>query len=354
MKKVLALVLALLCLCTLFAACKNTDQPVAKPGDPVADNGGNDNNNNNGNNNNNTPTLDTSLEVRVWTLNGTTGFGMAQLMQQKKNGKAALNYNFTVDSVPTNVRDAVINGTADIAAVPTNVASALYNATNGGVKVLALNTAGVLYLVTADENVQTLADLSGKTVYCPSQNPVFITNALIAKSGITGITVDSTKYANHDELRTAVASGLVEYAILPEPMVTIAKAAAKNNGITLNTPVDLTAEWNKYFTEGSLVQGCVVVRTEFLEAHPNEVAKFMEEYKASVEYVIANPTEASEMIVAAGIFAQAPVAAQAIPKCNLCFVSGAEMKTRLSTFLAEMPLASIGGKLPGDDFYFGA
>ena len=96
------------------------------------------------------------------------------------------------------------------------------------------------------------------------------------------------------------------------------------------------------------------VRSEFLAAHPNEVAKFMEEYKTSVEYVIANPTEASEMIVAAGIFAQAPVAKNAIPKCNLCFITGAEMKTRLAAFLAEMPLKSIGGKLPGDDFYYGA
>lgn len=349
MKKFLALTLALLCLCSLFAACKKIDEPVAKPGQPAVDGGTTGNNDKQ----EETPTLDTSLEVRVWTLNGTTGFGMAQLIQQKKDGKAALNYTFTVDSMPTNVRDAVINGTADIAAVPTNVASALYNATNGGVKVLAINTAGVLYLVTADENVKTLADLSGKTVYCPSQNPVFITNALIAKAGIEGITVNSTTYANHDDLRTAVASGLVKYAILPEPMVTIAKNAAKANNITLNTPVDLTAEWNKYFAKGSLVQGCVVVRTKFLEKHPNEVAKFMEEYKASLEYVIANPAEAADMIVAAEIFAQAPVAKQAIPKCNLCFVAGAEMKTCLSVFLAEMPANSIGGKLPDDDFYYG-
>mgnify|MGYP000257834271 CR=1 FL=1 len=323
MKKVLALVLALLCLCTLFAACKKIDQPMIKPDSPAADNGNKNNNNtNNGNDNNNTtPTLDTSLEVRVWTLNGTTGFGMAQLIQQKKDGKAALNYNFTVETNAANVRDAVIAGTADIAAVPTNIASALYHAK--GVKVLALNTAGVLYLVTKDDSVKTLNDLSGKTVYSPAQNPSFIANALIEKSKVTDITVDSTTYSDPTDLRTAVASGKVDYAILPEPMVTI-------------------------------VLGCVVVRSEFLAAHPNEVAKFMEEYKTSVEYVIANPAEAAEMIVAAGIFAQAPVAKTAIPKCNLCFITGAEMKTRLSAFLAAMPSKSIGGKLPGDDFYYGA
>lgn len=346
MKKVLALVLALLCLCTLFAACKKIDQPMIKPDSPAADNG------NKNNNNNTTPAPDASLEVRVWTLNGTTGFGMAQLIQQKKDGKAALNYNFTVETNAANVRDAVIAGTADIAAVPTNIASALYHAK--GVKVLALNTAGVLYLVAKDDSVKTLDDLSGKTVYCPAQNPAFITNALIEKSKVTDITVDSTTYSDPTDLRTAVASGKVDYAILPEPMVTIAKSAAAKAGLTLTVALNLTTEWNKYFTEGSLVQGCVVVRSEFLAAHPNEVAKFMEEYKTSVEYVIANPAEAAEMIVAAGIFAQAPVAKNAIPKCNLCFITGTEMKTRLAAFLAAMPSKSIGGKLPGDDFYYGA
>ncbi|MBE6703172.1 MAG: hypothetical protein E7585_07165, partial [Ruminococcaceae bacterium] len=35
-------------------------------------------------------------EVRVWTLNGTTGFGMAPLMNADKNGSAALHYTFKI------------------------------------------------------------------------------------------------------------------------------------------------------------------------------------------------------------------------------------------------------------------
>ena len=44
MKKFLALTLALLCLCSLFAACKKIDEPVAKPGGAVVDGGKTDNN----------------------------------------------------------------------------------------------------------------------------------------------------------------------------------------------------------------------------------------------------------------------------------------------------------------------
>jgi NitT/TauT family transport system substrate-binding protein len=62
------------------------------------------------------------------------------------------------------------------------------------------------------------------------------------------------------------------------------------------------------------------------------------------------------MVAAQGVFAKAPVAAKAIPNCNVCFMTGADMKAAMSTFLSVMlgvQPASIGGKLPADDFYYG-
>lgn len=303
--------------------------------------------------------VDKELPIRIWTLNGTTGFGMAQLIDADTKGEAALNYEFTVETSAPNVQAALINGTADIAALPTNAASALYNKTEGGVVLLALNTRGVLYLVVNTAKVTaptSLADLSGKTVYVPATNPTFITKALIDKAAVTNVTLDSTTYAEPAALRDAVASGLVDYAVLPEPMVTIAasKAAQANQGVTLSAALDLTAEWDKYFTEGSLVQGCIVARKAFVEEHPNEVKQFLEEYEASINFVVENPADASEMIKTAGIFEQAPVAAKAIPKCNFCYIDGEEMKIAMETFLAAMPVASIGGAQPAENFYYGA
>jgi NitT/TauT family transport system substrate-binding protein len=299
---------------------------------------------------------DEDLDVRVWTLNGTTGFGMGPLIEDDKAGSTALNYTFTVETQATNVRDALINGTADIGALPTNVASALYNSTKGEVLLLALNTRGVLYLVTNTGKAAapaSLAELSGKTVYVPAQNPTFITKALLEKASVANVTLDSTTYAEPAALQGAVVEGLVDYAVLPEPLLTAARAqAAKKNVALSQTALDLTAEWDKAFTAGSLVQGCVVVRKAFATEHPGEVAKFLEEYEASVNYVIQNPKEAAEKIVAAGIFANAAVAEKAIPKCNLCFVKGADMKPLMNEFLAVMPVNAIGGKVPDDGFYY--
>jgi len=287
--------------------------------------------------------------VRVYTLNGTTGFGMAGLISAAAEGEAALNYTFTVETDPSVVTTALVSGECDLAALPTNAASALYNKTEGAVQVLALNTRGVLYLVSdGTETIESLADLAGKTVYAPAQNPSFIFAAL-CKAMDVDVTIDNS-YAQPAELNAAVAAGNVALAVLPEPMVTVARS--QNPALTV--ALDLTAEWDAVMEPGSLVQGCVVVRREFAEAHPAELAAFLEEYGASVALLSEDVQAAAEKIEAAGIFAKAAVAAKAIPNCNICFVTGEEMQQQLSVFLevmAETAPQSIGGAVPGDDFY---
>lgn len=299
------------------------------------------------------PDADASLPVNVMVLNGTTGFGMAGLISDSEAGNAALNYTFSVETDASNITAALVNGTADIGALPTNAAATLYNKTGGKVQVLALNTLGVLYLVTdGSEEITSFEDLRGKTVYAPAQNPTFIFQALCEKNGLAvgeDITIDNT-YAQPADLNTAVSSGEVSLAVLPEPMVTVARSA--NDQLTV--ALDLTAEWDKVMPAGSLVQGCVVVRTEFAEEHPAEVAKFLEEYEASIELLTNDTAAAAQKIEETGVFAKAAVAQKAIPNCNVCFVTGAEMQSALGEFLNvmfEVAPDSIGGAVPADDFY---
>ena len=294
--------------------------------------------------------LDAELPVRIMTLNGTTGFGMAQLIHKANNGEAALNYSISVETDASNVTAALISGSVDIAALPTNAASVVYNKTEGAVQVLALNTRGVLYVVSdGSETITSLADLEGKTVYAPAQNPSFIFSAICSAAGVN-VTVDNT-YAQPADLRTAVAAGEVALAVLPEPMVTIACSANDK----LRVVLDLTHEWDSLHGAGTLVQGCVVVRRAFAEEHPVEIAKFLEEYEASIAYLSEDTASAAQMIVDAGIFAQAPVAQKAIPNCNLCFLAGEEMQTALGQFLeimAGVAAPSVGGAVPAADFYY--
>lgn len=289
---------------------------------------------------------DPAAPVNVMVLNGTTGFGMAKLIHDC----TPESYNFSVETDASTVTAALINGSCDIAALPTNAAAALYNKTEGAVQCLALNTRGVLYLLTGEgESVETLSDLNGRTVYAPAQNPSFIFSAICEKAGLD-VTVDNS-YAQPADLRTALAAGEVSIAVLPEPMVTAACAAND----ALHVALDLTAEWDTLFPAGSLVQGCVAVRKEFAENNPDAVAAFLTAYESSIAYLSEDAETAAQYIVDAGIFFAAPMAQKALPRCNVCFVAGEEMKTALSGFLEvmyETAPASIGGAIPGEDFYY--
>ena len=286
--------------------------------------------------------------VRVYALSGTTGFGMAPMMGEEQEG-----YQFTVEENVT-VRNALLSGEADIAALPTNVAAILYHATKGGIRVLALNTKGVLHLVTTQGGVASLSDLSGKTLYTPSQNPAHIVTALLAAAGVTGVTVDSTTYSSPKDLQKAVASGLAPIAVLPEPLLTVAENATRGTEVTITHVLDLTAEWERYYPRDSLVQGCVVVRTAFLEEHPEQVSRFLADYRASVTLTQEDPVLAGEYIARAGLAPSAAVATAALPRCHVTLLTGKELKAALSLFLSTLPRGSIGGALPEDDFYVGA
>ena len=292
------------------------------------------------------------LEIKVSVLNGTTGFGAAKLMSDATSGQTELNYKFTVEKEAEPITKGLINGSIDIAALPTNAAAALYNKTNGAVKIATVNTLGVLYLVVNGEKVEisNISELDGKTVYCPAQNPAFIFEAICRENNIN-VTID-TSYAEPAFLREAIATGKVDIAVLPEPMVTI----AQNANDKLTVALDLTNEWEKVYGEGTLMQGCIVVRTEWADAHPKELEQFLSDYEKSIQFTVSDPKGASECIASTRIFAQAAVAEKAIPKCNIVYVDGDKMANALDVFFAKLydvnPKA-VGGKIPDSKIYLG-
>lgn len=297
--------------------------------------------------------IDDELKINVSVLNGTTGFGVAKLMDDTNKDSAKLNYIFSVENDAAVITAGLINGDIDIAALPTNAASVVYNKTQGGVKVLALNTLGVLYVVENGNTVTSLEDLEGKTIFCPAQNPAFVMEYVAKLAGVN-VTIDTTYAQPAALMQFIAASPEGTIAVLPEPVLSV--AASKNANLT--TVLDLTAEWSAKTTDSQLVQGCIVVRTGFLEKHPKEVEEFLADYKASVDYVNTNTAETASLVVELGIYSgAAAVAEKAIPKCNIKYVDGAEMKNALSGFLSAMESinpSSVGGKLPDDDFYYNA
>ena len=292
-------------------------------------------------------------EIRVAVLNGTTGFGIAPLYSDIQSGNDH-NMNAKIDfyADATLVAPLVIGGSVDIAAVPTNLAATLYNKTKGAIEVLAVNTLGVLYLIENGETVKSLSDLAGKTVYLPGSgsNPEYVLKTLLELSGLTDkVTLDYT-YATPDELTAALASGKASLGVLPEPKVT----AAMTKNASLKVAVDFSKEW-KTLTGTELVQGCIIARKEFIDAHPVAVDNFLKAYEGSVNTLNSDPEKAAAAVVAAGIAANENLVKNALPRCNVTYLVGDEMKNALNEFwgalYAQVP-SSVGGALP-DDVIFG-
>ncbi len=287
-------------------------------------------------------------EIRIAALKGPTGMGMVKLADKQNYP----NYTVSIEASPDALNPRIISGEVDVAAVPVNLASVLYNKLDGDISVLAVSTLGVLYVVEAGSEVNSVADLAGKTVYATGQGatPEYILNYLLDKNGVAG-SVEVNYVGEHAALATMLANGSAEIGMLPEPNVTSTLAGNDNLRIALN----LTEEWNKVCST-ELVQGVVIARKSFVNEHPEAIEQFLREYEKSSAFVNENIDEAAKLIVDAGILGNVEIAKKAIPNCNISFSKGEAMHKAVEgmlTVLFEANPKSIGGKLPDKDFYYG-
>ena len=296
------------------------------------------------------------VTVKVGALKGATTLGLLPLEDKAANGEAGENYEFSMMTAADELLPMMIKGELDIALLPSNVASILYQKTNGGVTVIDINTLGVLYMVSGDSSVTGVEDLAGRTIYLTGKGttPDYVLHYILSGNGMDA---DSDCTLEYKSEATEVAALLAEnpdaIGLLPQPFVTA--ACAQNDA--LSVILDMNAEWEKLQGEdGSrLVTGVTVVRNEFLQEHENAVVTFMEEHQASAQSMNSDVENGAKLAAASEIIAKEPIALKAIPKCNITYIDGADMKQALSGYLEvlyEQNPESIGGALPGDDFYY--
>lgn len=296
-------------------------------------------------------------EVNLYVLSGPTGIGAMNLWAAADAGETQNTYHITMPGANDEVVAAISNGDADIAAVATNLAATLYNKTSGGVTVLAVNTLGVLSLLGNGQEVATVADLAGKTIYAPGQgaNPEYILRYVLTGNGLDPDKDVTIQFVGEgSELLTVWQTDPEAIIMAPQPVATSILMQNENAATLFN----MTDEWDKVSGgDSTLMMGCVIVRNEFLQENPGAVALFLQEYAASIEKAQSDVEGTAALCEQYGLIPKAALAKAAIPSCGLTFVTGAEMKSALSGYLQVMFDAdpkSVGGAMPGDDFYYGA
>lgn len=333
MKKILCVVIALMLLA--FTACGKTETNVPTPGNgPTA-----------------TAEEFTPSTFNIGALKGPTGMGISKLMAESENGKYKNPYKVELFSAPTDVTALLLKGELDIAALPTNLAATLYNKSQGKIQLLALNTLGVLYILEKGETVRSINDLEGKKIYSSGQasTPEYALNYVLKANNVN---CEVEYFATHAELAANALQGKADIILIPEPQVST--IIAKDSSFRI--AVDFNAAWDEACNNTALFSmGCLAIRKEFAENNKAAVEQFIKDYAASVKFVNENPKDGAELIAKYEIVPSAAIAEKAIPNCKMVTVTGNEMKTKTQAFLQilfDSDAKSIGGALPGEDFYY--
>ncbi|WP_421741530.1 ABC transporter substrate-binding protein [Cellulomonas sp.] len=322
----------------LLAGCGGTTPAAAPPASPAA-----------------SPAAEPTT-IRIASLKGPTTMGLVHLMDEVEAGAGAEDYQVTMYGTPDEVVPLVVQGEVDVALLPSNLAAVLYNKTlddDTQIQVAAITTLGVLDILEDGDTIHTIADLAGTTVYASGKgaSPQYVLEHLLTSNGLDPATDLTIEYrSEHTEVAALLATTPGAIALLPQPFATV----VTTKDPSIRTALDLTDEWAEVDPDSELVTGVVVVRAAFVEEHPDAVAEFLTDYEASTRFTNEHPAEAAVLIAEAGIVPAAPIAEAAIPSSHITFIDGAELRSLLGGYLQvlfDADPASVGGSVPGDDFY---
>ncbi|MDD4798293.1 MAG: ABC transporter substrate-binding protein [Clostridia bacterium] len=293
------------------------------------------------------------IAINLGGLTGPTSMGMVKLLEDNEQGKTVNQYNFTIAGSANELTPKFIQGDLDIIAIPANLGVVLYNNTQGAAQMLAINTLGVLYIVEQGQQISSMEDLKDKTIYATGKGatPEYILRYLLQENNINPDTEVKIEWKSEPTETVAILSSDTNaIAMLPQPYVAVVQSKLPDVHISL----DLNEEWDKLQNGSQMVTAALIVRKDFAEQNPEQLAAFLKEYKESTEYVNTNVSEAAVLVEKFGIV-KAAIAEKAIPYCNITYSDGEEMQTIINGYfqvLFDANPKALGGKMPEAGFFY--
>ena len=270
-----------------------------------------------------------AVTIRVGGLKGPTSMGLVKLLDDAENQKTANAIDFQMAASANELTPLLLQGELDILAVPANLGSVLYNKTQGGVKMLAVSTLGVLYMVEkGGETVTDIQSLAGKTIYATGKGatPEYALTYLLAQLPdldavivpvgggglISGVAFAIKSLRPEVKVYGVQAEGAPSmYRSLHEHKYqTLKNAATFADGIQVKTPGELTYQLCEEY-----VDDIVTVSEDETAA---AILSLMENQKLVAEGAGAVP-------VAAALFHKLPIEGKKV----VCLISGGNIDVNI-------------------------
>lgn len=182
---------------------------------------------------------------------------------------------------------ALLGGSLDIGFIGSGPAINAYAKSNGeAVRLISGVTSGGAQLVVAP-TITKPADLAGKTVVTPQLGNTqdVALKKWLAEQGLTG----KTQVTNLENAQTldAFRSGQVQAAWLPEPW---------SSRLVLDAGATVLLDEKDLWPDGRFPTTVVIVRTQFLEEHPQTVRAFLRGLVASIDYANSDTADAQAVV----------------------------------------------------------
>ena len=188
--------------------------------------------------------------------------------------------------------EALLSGALDATYIGPNPAINAFAKSNGeAIRIIAGSTSGGAFLVVRD-GIESPADLRGKTLATPqlgNTQDVALRTWLADQGYETtlegGGDVSVTPQDNAQTLETFKA-GQIDGAWVPEPWA---------SRLILEAAAHVLVDERDLWPGGQFVTAHLVVRTEFLEQHPDVVQRLLDAHIAAIELVNADPAEGQRL-----------------------------------------------------------
>ncbi len=294
--------------------------------------------------------------LTFWGPGATPSIVVAQAIASGDLEAIAPGATFRAWKTPDELRAGLSSGAIPASVVPSYVAANFYNR-GLGLRLLNINTNGLLYVLSADDSVTDIASLKGKTLAVPFRNdmPDYVLGRLLEKAGLvagTDITLEYT--ATTPEAVQTLLFGRVDAALTTEPATTLALIRSAEMGKPLKRVIDISQAWTAVAGKPGIPQAGLALTGGLVDRlGADGVDALQAALEKAAAAVLADP-ESAAALVSEEFAVPAPVIAQSIPFSNLVASRAKAIKPDLVAFfevLAAVNPAILGGKMPDDAFY---
>jgi len=255
----------------------------------------------------------------------------------------------------------VAGGQGDFVTMPSNNAAIFYNK-GVPLRLLDITVWNITYLVSSDANVKSFADIKGQSIAVPFEGsvPDLMFQYLAKKEGLDPQKDFKVLYASDPTQATQLLlASNVQNAVLSEPMPTAALLQATGAGKKVYRAFSFDKAWDQATGASSPTPIAGTVATANVLDKPAVVAEFLKQYQAAVKWMLANPTQAGQLIQKTfpQLGLQAVPMTESLKNVTWKFTAAAQAKKDVNTFLGTLATLSpevIGGKVPDAGFYYGS